>query len=50
MEDTESIQVLIVDNQEAKRILAEEKVSLRAAYLLMHFIHADRNEPFVFLE
>ena len=49
MEDTESIQVLIVDKQEAKRILAEEKVSLRAAYLLMQFIHADKDAPFAFL-
>lgn len=50
MEDTESIQVLIVDKEEAKRILAEEKVSLRAAYLLMQFIHADGNAPFAFLD
>ena len=50
MEDTESIQVLIVDKSEAKRILAEEKVSIRAAYLLMQFIHADNNRPFAFLE
>ena len=49
MEDTETIQVLIVDKQEAKRILAEEKVSIRAAYLLMQFIHADKDAPFAFL-
>jgi len=49
MEDTESIQVLVVDKQEAERILSEEKVSLRAAYLLMQFIHADVKNPFVFL-
>lgn len=49
MEDTESIQVLVVDKQEAERILAEEKVSLRAAYLLMQFIHAQKDEPFAFL-
>lgn len=48
-EDTESIQVLIVDRKEAKRILAEEKVSIRAAYLLMQFIHAQTDEPFAFL-
>ena len=50
MEDTESIQVIIVDKKEAKRILREEKVSIRAAYLLMNFIHADKENPFVFLE
>ena len=50
LEDTETIQVLIVDKHEAKRILEEEKVSIRAAYLLMQFIHTDRNSPFSFLE
>lgn len=49
MEDTESIQVIVVDRKEAERILAEEKVSLRAAYLLMQFIHADAYNPFSFL-
>ncbi|MDE6220800.1 MAG: NUDIX hydrolase [Lachnospiraceae bacterium] len=50
MEDTESIQVLIVDKKEAGRILREEKVSLRAAYLLMNFLHAENEEPFAFLK
>lgn len=50
MEDTESIQVLLVDRKEAARILREERVSIRAAYLLMNFLHADDKEPFAFLE
>lgn len=50
MEDTESIQVLIVDKQEALRILREEKVSIRAAFLLMHFVHSTSAEPFSMLE
>ncbi len=50
MEDTETIQVLIVDKKEAQRILREEKVSLRAAYLLMNFLHADSTDPFAFLK
>lgn len=49
MEDTETIQVLFVDKKEAERILREEKVSLRAAYLLMHFLHSDAQKPFAFL-
>jgi len=49
-EDTESIQVLIVDQEEARRILKEEKVSIRAAYLLMNFVHADKAAPFAFLK
>ena len=50
MEDTESIEVLFVDKQEAARILRKEKVSLRAAYLLMHFLHAEKGKEFAFLE
>lgn len=50
MEDTETIQVIIVDRKEAARILHEEKVSIRAAYLLMNFLHSDVNEPFKFLD
>lgn len=49
LEDTETIQVIIVDKAEAARILREEKVSIRAAYLLMNFLHADREKPFDFL-
>lgn len=49
IEDTETIQVLIVDKAEAKRILREERVSLRAAYLLMNFVNSDLEEPFSFL-
>ncbi|MDE6420133.1 MAG: NUDIX hydrolase [Lachnospiraceae bacterium] len=49
-EATESIQVLLADRAEAKRILREERVSLRCAYLLMQFIHMDAKNPFAFLE
>ncbi len=49
-EDTETIQVCIVDKAEAARILREEKVSLRAAYLLTGFLHADKENPFGFLD
>lgn len=50
MEDTESIQVLVADKREAERILREEKSSLRAAYLLINFLHAQHGCPFGFLE
>lgn len=49
-EDTESIQVLVADKEEVGRILREERVSIRAAYLLMNFLHADKNTPFAFLQ
>lgn len=50
MEDTESIQVIIAGKAEAARILREEKVSIRAAYLLINFLHADSKLPFDFLK
>lgn len=49
-EDSEDIRVLFVDKAEAKRILAEERVSMRAGLMLMHFLRADKNNPFAFLE
>jgi len=49
MEDTESIQVLLLDRQEIARVLKEEKVSIRAAYLLISFLHTEKEYPFAFL-
>ena len=49
-EDSEMIHTLMVDRTEAERILREEKVSMRGAYLLMHFIHSDQESPFSFLD
>ncbi|MDE6687079.1 MAG: NUDIX hydrolase [Lachnospiraceae bacterium] len=49
LEDTESIRVLLADKQEVSRILTEEKVSLRMAYLMMNFLQADSKDPFAFL-
>lgn len=48
-EATESIQVLLADKEEVRRILKEERVSLRCAYLLMHFLKTRPTEPFAFL-
>lgn len=49
MEDTESIEVLLVDREEALRILREERLSLRAGFLLMEFVKMDGENPFAFL-
>lgn len=49
LESTESIEVLLADRQEAKRILREERVSLRAAFLLIPFIQGNDRHPFYFL-
>lgn len=49
-EDSEDIEVLLADKQEAERILCEERMSLRCAYLLMQFLHMEKERPFQFLE
>ena len=48
-EDTESIQVVIVDKKEALRILREERISIRLAFQLQSFLQANPEEPFQFL-
>lgn len=48
VEDTEEIQVFLADKQKVRQILEQERVSMRGAYLMMHFLHADG--PFSFLD
>ncbi len=50
LESSEWIETLLVDKKEARRILSEEKVSVRAALLLLHFLKSRPEEPFAFLE
>ena len=49
MEDSEDIEVCLVDKEEALRILREEKLSIRAGYLLIQFLQMKKEEPFSFL-
>lgn len=49
LEETESIRVMLADKREVSRILTEEKVSLRMAYLMMNFLRSDPKDPFAFL-
>lgn len=49
-EETEEIEVVLADRKEVLRILREEHVSLMCAYMMMHFLHADKKEPFDFLK
>lgn len=49
-EDSEYIEVFLADKKEAERILEEERVSTRCAYLLMQFLHMKKEAPFAFLE
>lgn len=47
-ESTEDIQVILADRSEVRRILSEEQVSLRGAYLMTHFL--EEGDPLGFLE
>lgn len=49
-EDAERIEVVLADKAEVRRILKEEDVSLRAAFLLMNFLQMGKENPFGFLE
>lgn len=50
LEDTERIDAFFVTKEEAKRILREEVLSMRAQFMLMHFIHSNPEDPFAFLK
>ncbi len=47
-EDTEEIQVILANKEKVCHILENERVSIRGAYLMMHFLHSDK--PFAFLD
>lgn len=47
LEDNETIEVILADREEVRRILKEERVAVMCAHMLMHFL-ADEN-PFGFM-
>ena len=49
-EDTERIEAFFADKEEAKRILREEALPMRAMAFLMQFVNADAKNPFGFLD
>ncbi|MDO5541003.1 MAG: NUDIX hydrolase [Eubacteriales bacterium] len=49
LETTEDMEVVIADKEEAKRILREEKVAMKCAQSLIHFIQSSPEDPFAFL-
>jgi ADP-ribose pyrophosphatase len=49
-ESSEDITVVLADRREALRILENEEVSIRCAYMLMNFIHAVDGDEFGFLD
>lgn len=50
LEKTESIEVLLADRQKALELMRKERISLRAAFLLMLFLNQDKRNPFAFLK
>ena len=48
LEESEELDVVLADREEALRILREERVAANCAYMLMQFIH-DKEDPFSFL-
>lgn len=49
-EDSEDIEIVLADREECKRILREENVAIKCAYMLMHFVHCTDTDPLCFLE
>ena len=49
LEDSEELDVVLADREEARRILREERVAANGAYMLMQFIH-NTEDPFSFLQ
>ena len=49
-EDSEDIEVIFADKEEVRRILSQERVSIRAGFLLMQFLQMKEDAPFAFLE
>ena len=47
LEESEDIEVVLADREQAKEILKTGKISVMAGYLLMNFIHSE--DPFYFL-
>ncbi|MCI6756552.1 MAG: NUDIX hydrolase [Lachnospiraceae bacterium] len=49
-ESTEYIQIHIADKAEVRRILSEERTSVRTAFLMWNYLNSSAAEPFRFLE
>ena len=49
LEESEELDVVLADREEARRILREERVAANCAYMLMQFIH-NADDAFSFLE
>lgn len=50
LENREDLEIILADRAEVKRILTEEQVALRGAYLMMMFLNTKEGEPFSFMD
>ena len=48
LEDSEELDVVLADRDEVRRIMREERVAANCAYMMMQFLH-DEKDPFSFL-
>ncbi len=49
LEENEDLTVVLADREVAIRILKEEQLCSKCAYLLLHFIQSEKGKPFQFL-
>ena len=49
MESSEDITTVIADKDELRRIIKEERVAMRALFLIMLFLNSPEDDPFSFL-
>ena len=49
LEASEDIRAFVADREECRRILREERITMRAAYLLMLYLSMPEDDPFRFL-
>lgn len=49
-EENEEIEIVLADKDEVRRILKEENVSIKCAYMLMHFMNTSEGHTFDFLK
>ena len=47
LESAERIQVMLADKEQVKRILKEERVTLRGAYLMMMYLKSENGLDFL---
>ncbi len=49
MESSEDITTIIADRKELRRIISEERIAMRALFLIMLFLNSPEDDPFSFL-